>query len=492
MANPDREIRIAVMGATGSGKSTFINKASGSNLPVSHSLESCTREVRTSRPFVVSGRVITLIDTPGFDDTTRSDTDILAMIAAYLSKTYEHGARLAGVIYMHRISDFKMSGTSKRNFKMFRELCGESSLKNVLIVTNMWSKVDPEIGEARESELASKNEFFKPVIDKGARMLRDDGTLESAHTTLRNLLNTHSAPLAIQQEIVDEQMPIETTAAGSELRRALNEQADRNKEDIRNLRAEIEDAMRAKHEERRGELQRELEKKQQECERLEQNSQRMAAEFVAERARLEAQIAQMNDEHQKQLQALEGPQGDVARVQSETRKQGEAAAAKKVEENTQSRVMEQPKLAKQHEEEERRKLVPPPAEQRSKLGEQAMNRKKSQTPEEEVTKLRKRTQAIAMDKSNTGVSETTASLPSSSAPKGSTPPRIMPPSPSVHWQHLTRPDVLVPILMVGAAVAVIAAVITVTTPSLIVLRSATAAIKLSAYVGKLRQRLGYF
>ncbi|KIK46994.1 hypothetical protein CY34DRAFT_35664, partial [Suillus luteus UH-Slu-Lm8-n1] len=291
------------MGATGSGKSTFINKASESNLPVGHGLESCTNEVRTSRPFVVNGRVVTLIDTPGFDDTTRSDTDILAMIAAYLSKTYEHGARLAGVIYMHRISDSKMGGTSNRNFKMFRELCGESSLKNVLIVTNMWSKVKPEIGEARESELASKDKFFKPAIEKGARMLRHDGSLESAHTTLRYLLSSHSATLAIQQEIVNEQKPIEKTTAGSELRRALDEQADRNKEEIRNLRAEIEAAKRAKHE-RRGELQRELEKKQQECERVEQNSQRMAVEFAAERARLEAQIAQMDDEHKKQLQAL--------------------------------------------------------------------------------------------------------------------------------------------------------------------------------------------
>ncbi|OJA17375.1 hypothetical protein AZE42_03889 [Rhizopogon vesiculosus] len=82
------ETLSSVMGATGSGKSTFINKASGSSLPVGRGLESCTSEVRTSRPFVVSGRVVTLIDTPGFDDTTRSDTDILSMIAAYLSKTY--------------------------------------------------------------------------------------------------------------------------------------------------------------------------------------------------------------------------------------------------------------------------------------------------------------------------------------------------------------------------------------------------------------------
>jgi len=87
MASRGKEIRIAVMGATGSGKSTFINLASGSTLPVGRGLESCTSEVQTSRPFLLNGRIVTLIDTPGFDDTSRSDTDILSSIAAYLSNT---------------------------------------------------------------------------------------------------------------------------------------------------------------------------------------------------------------------------------------------------------------------------------------------------------------------------------------------------------------------------------------------------------------------
>ncbi|KAG1860906.1 P-loop containing nucleoside triphosphate hydrolase protein, partial [Suillus subluteus] len=228
-----------VMGATGSGKSTFINKASGSNLVVGHGLESCTSEVQTSRPFVVSGRVVTLIDTPGFDDTNRSDTAILNMIAAYLSTTYEHGAKLAGVIYMHRISDLRMGGTSKRNFRIFRELCGERSLKNVIIVTNMWLQVTREIGEAREAELARMDKFFKPVLEKGGQLLRHHGTLESAHTILRYLINNQPAPLRIQQEIVDEHRSIEETAAGAKLRRALNEQADQHKDEIRGLRADM-------------------------------------------------------------------------------------------------------------------------------------------------------------------------------------------------------------------------------------------------------------
>ena len=91
------------MGATGSGKSTvstvclaviirgspdslqFINLASGSTLRVGMGLESCTAEVKLADKFALDGSSVTLIDTPGFDDTSLSDTDILEMIAAFLA-----------------------------------------------------------------------------------------------------------------------------------------------------------------------------------------------------------------------------------------------------------------------------------------------------------------------------------------------------------------------------------------------------------------------
>ena len=93
------------MGATGSGKTTvsgvysvktarnsrsclqFINLASGSNLRVGIGFESCTAEVQLSDEINLDGRRVVLIDTPGFDDTSKSDTEILQMIAAFLATT---------------------------------------------------------------------------------------------------------------------------------------------------------------------------------------------------------------------------------------------------------------------------------------------------------------------------------------------------------------------------------------------------------------------
>ena len=61
--------------------------ASQSNLRIGMNLESCTAEVQLADTFTLDGRPVILIDTPGFDDTSKSDTDILKLIAAFLATT---------------------------------------------------------------------------------------------------------------------------------------------------------------------------------------------------------------------------------------------------------------------------------------------------------------------------------------------------------------------------------------------------------------------
>ena len=65
----------------------FINLASGSSLRVGMGLESSTTEVKRADKFTLDGKPVILIDTPGFDDTTKSDADILKLIAAFLATT---------------------------------------------------------------------------------------------------------------------------------------------------------------------------------------------------------------------------------------------------------------------------------------------------------------------------------------------------------------------------------------------------------------------
>jgi predicted GTPase len=58
---------------------------------VSNSLGSCTQEVSVTPGFILDGRTVSLIDTPGFDDTDKSDAEIVQIIAAFLETQWVYG-----------------------------------------------------------------------------------------------------------------------------------------------------------------------------------------------------------------------------------------------------------------------------------------------------------------------------------------------------------------------------------------------------------------
>ncbi|KAJ7205438.1 hypothetical protein GGX14DRAFT_522612 [Mycena pura] len=196
------EAVIAVVGPTGSGKTSFINLISGSNLPVGTSLESCT----TASPFEFDGWWVTLIDTPGFGNPSRSDIQIFESFIAttcvssgvgfpfhiYRSSYHfscQNGKKLAGVIYMHHIFDGLVDGMLKRDFEKFKQLWrSDNALENIVIATNMWSD----------------DQIFKPFLTEGAHLVRHDKSLASAQAILRCVLKRQSSAFQIQEELVDQ------------------------------------------------------------------------------------------------------------------------------------------------------------------------------------------------------------------------------------------------------------------------------------------------
>jgi translation elongation factor P/translation initiation factor 5A len=67
----------------------LINKIVGTTrTTASDSLRSCTREMQSVEYFDSQGRRITLVDTPGFNDTNLSDLVVLELIANWLKQTW--------------------------------------------------------------------------------------------------------------------------------------------------------------------------------------------------------------------------------------------------------------------------------------------------------------------------------------------------------------------------------------------------------------------
>ncbi|PVF99836.1 hypothetical protein CPB86DRAFT_262479 [Serendipita vermifera] len=208
------DIIIAVMGATGAGKSSFIQMATKNDLvTVGHNLNSCTDKVQAIRCTLPGSKVV-FLDTPGFDDTKVSDAEILGNIADWLTNTYRDGIKLTGILYLQRISDNRISGTSRRNMQMFQLLCGHDALQNVTLVTTMWNEVDDLTGSRREDELRER--FWGDMIEAGSKVVRFEYTYESAWDILDQFSGLRR-PLQLQVEMVDQGKSLGQTAAGSEL-----------------------------------------------------------------------------------------------------------------------------------------------------------------------------------------------------------------------------------------------------------------------------------
>ncbi|GLB39663.1 putative protein with domain-containing protein [Lyophyllum shimeji] len=213
-------IIIALVGPTGSGKSHFINTATKqSAVVVGNDLESCTQDVQAiTYPHPDgSGRRVVLVDTPGFDDTERTDYQVLELIANWMKETYQEHITLTGLLFFHRITDGRMRGTPLRNLKMFEALCGKEALENVVLMTTMWDEVNPEVGVARETEL--QDDFWAPVVGQGRRTARFYNTFESAWEAI-NLCSTNCPqPLQLQRELGDQRKELKSTTAFLVLKR---------------------------------------------------------------------------------------------------------------------------------------------------------------------------------------------------------------------------------------------------------------------------------
>ncbi|KAK3329120.1 hypothetical protein B0H66DRAFT_609790 [Apodospora peruviana] len=223
------------MGMTGSGKTSFISRLTGQqphDTGVGHSLASSTVDTACYTAQYDEKRVIRLIDTPGFDDTSRSDADILATIADRLTTLYNARCRLLGIVCLHRITDVRLTGSAIKNFTILQKLCGPQNYDKIVLGTTMWSdaawsKGGMDTAKVRENRLL---EYWTDMFQGRSQMARHDTGDESAWKIISLLVDKSSTsstvtisdyPLQIQRELVDYKIPLDETEAGRYVRREL-------------------------------------------------------------------------------------------------------------------------------------------------------------------------------------------------------------------------------------------------------------------------------
>ena len=169
---------------------------------------------------------------------------------------------------MHRISDSRTGGMAKKNLRMFKELCGEKTLANVVIVTTNWSRVGKEEGDNREDDL--RKGFFRPLLEEGARMFRHDNSVKGALTILSSLLHEKGVTTKIAEELHKGKELVDTSA-GAVLFAEIKAMEARHKEEMLGLMKDmsVKDAeLKRRLEQERRELEWQLENLQREDEAL--------------------------------------------------------------------------------------------------------------------------------------------------------------------------------------------------------------------------------
>ncbi|KAI1439730.1 P-loop containing nucleoside triphosphate hydrolase protein [Annulohypoxylon stygium] len=303
---------IAVMGVTGAGKSTFINHCTEKRVEIGHDLQACTQKVETHKCSLFPNRNVFLVDTPGFDDTNRTDKEVLKEIASWLGMTYEKKIQLSGIIYLHRITDTRMQGSAKKNLLMFKKLCGPKALQHVILATTMWERLPDEgMGVKRERELIETEEFWGWMTRQGSQVRRHHNTEDSARDLLKIFVTSKEAPitLKIQEEIVDKHKELNETSAGIELDSALAVEREKYRRELEEMKSEMKEALAARDNETAEIIRQNQQEVLDNIKKLDRDRQELRVSFekmYQERvAQLEGQLRQQHEANEKMHNSMQ-------------------------------------------------------------------------------------------------------------------------------------------------------------------------------------------
>lgn len=167
----------------------------------------------------ILGKVVHLIDTPGFDDSGRSDGEALEELAYWLATAYEHDIQLSGIIYLHRITDVRLQGSSWRALQGLQSMCGNHNLDGVIIATTMWDAVAPQqVQRAFERHEMLRDKIRRDMAGDGGRIVALTTGESAAIETVKHIVRRDQRMiLDFQWQLVDEERVLGATDVGKTL-----------------------------------------------------------------------------------------------------------------------------------------------------------------------------------------------------------------------------------------------------------------------------------
>jgi hypothetical protein len=167
----------------------------------------------------ILGRTVHLLDTPGFNDSHRSDEETLQELAYWLAAAYERDVKLNGIVYLHCITNTRLQGSAARALDAFKKMCGDDAFGGVVIATTFWDTVPTNEltkAQSRHEELYGK--VRDDILRHGGRLVSLSAVEIDAMNILRHIVsNARSLTLMLQRQLVDENRLLHQTDAGQAL-----------------------------------------------------------------------------------------------------------------------------------------------------------------------------------------------------------------------------------------------------------------------------------
>lgn len=182
--------------------------------------------------FEHNGQTVHLVDTPGFNDSGRSELDVFKEIVFWLSSAHSSGILLNGILYLHSVADPRWAGSCAKSVVLLKAFCGPENFASVVIATTHWSSVTTDVGNSRHHELSEGQEMFASLKDAGAVICYHSAKRSSALRIVNNLMKLPKCTLAVQREMDGADKKLSDTQAGQQIIALWGEEMSANEKKI--------------------------------------------------------------------------------------------------------------------------------------------------------------------------------------------------------------------------------------------------------------------
>ncbi|KAI3399501.1 hypothetical protein diail_6763 [Diaporthe ilicicola] len=218
---PTSPIRLAIVGKTGAGKTSFLAKAldlddENETYVVGDGLDSCTQKLQVAR-LTLDGREVELVDTPGFDDSGHNDGDTLFKMTDWLMASYKSNILLNGVIYMEPVSETRAGRSERERIELVKSIIGSQIMHKVVIASSMWDTGN-RLCQRNEDNRVKDNALWGEMVGPGKATVKHfENTRASTMDIIRHFMDAWRFPpraLLLQTELARNNGVLKDTTAG--------------------------------------------------------------------------------------------------------------------------------------------------------------------------------------------------------------------------------------------------------------------------------------